>query len=120
TNYSVEFYRTLDIPVRKLECCSGDLADLKSKSIDIEAWSPRPHKYFEVCSCSNLPDNQARRIGLSVDGNEVKQVPHTLNYTVVAPPRMLICFLENNLKADGTITIPLALRKYMGDKEFIG
>ena len=113
-SYTVEFFRTLDIPVRTLECCSGDLADLKVKSIDVEAWSPRQKKYFEVGSCSNLGDAQARRLGIRVkteDGN--KYFPHTLNNTVVAPPRMLIAFLENNLNEDGSIRIPEALRSYM-------
>ena len=113
-SYTVEFFRTLDIPVRTLECCSGDLADLKVKSIDVEAWSPRQKKYFEVGSCSNLGDAQARRLGIRVkteDGN--KYFPHTLNNTVVAPPRMLIAFLENNLNDDGSIRIPEALRSYM-------
>ena len=113
-SYTVEFFRTLDSPVRTLECCSGDLADLKVKSIDVEAWSPRQKKYFEVGSCSNLGDAQARRLGIRVkteDGN--KYFPHTLNNTVVAPPRMLIAFLENNLNEDGSIRIPEALRSYM-------
>ena len=113
-SYTVEFFRTLDIPVRTLECCSGDLADLKVKSIDVEAWSPRQKKYFEVGSCSNLGDAQARRLGIRVkteDGN--KYFPHTLNNTVVAPPRMLIAFLENNLNEDGSIRIPETLRSYM-------
>ncbi|MDE5620946.1 MAG: serine--tRNA ligase [Ruminococcus sp.] len=113
-SYTVEFFRTLDIPVRTLECCSGDLADLKVKSIDVEAWSPRQQKYFEVGSCSNLGDAQARRLGIRVktsDGN--KYFAHTLNNTVVAPPRMLIAFLENNLNEDGSIRIPEALRPYM-------
>ena len=113
-SYTVEFFRTLDIPVRTLECCSGDLADLKVKSIDVEAWSPRQKKYFEVGSCSNLGDAQARRLGIRVkteDGN--KYFPHTLNNTVVAPPRMLIAFLENNLNEDGSIRIPESLRSYM-------
>ena len=113
-SYTVEFFRTLDIPVRTLECCSGDLADLKVKSIDVEAWSPRQKKYFEVGSCSNLGEAQARRLGIRVkteDGN--KYFPHTLNNTVVAPPRMLIAFLENNLNEDGSIRIPEALRSYM-------
>lgn len=119
-NYSVEFFRSLDIPVRALECCSGDLADLKVKSIDIEAWSPRQNKYFEVCSCSNMGEAQARRLGIRVKGNDKsKYFAHTLNNTVVAPPRMLIAFLENNLNADGTINIPQALQKYMG-KDKIG
>lgn len=119
TNYSVEFYQSIDMPVRVLECCSGDLADLKSKSVDIEAWSPRQQKYFEVCSCSNLTDAQARRIGLRVNGENGKYVPHTLNNTVAAPPRMLIAFLENNLNKDGSVNIPPALRMYMGGKEVI-
>ena len=113
-SYTVEFFRTLDIPVRTLECCSGDLADLKVKSIDVEAWSPRQKKYFEVGSCSNLGDAQARRLGIRVrteDGN--KYFPHTLNNTVVAPPRMLIAFVENNLNEDGSIRIPAALQPYM-------
>ena len=113
-SYTVEFFRSLDIPVRTLECCSGDLADLKVKSIDVEAWSPRQKKYFEVGSCSNLGDAQARRLGIRVkgaDGN--KYFAHTLNNTVVAPPRMLIAFLENNLNEDGSIRIPEALRYYM-------
>ena len=113
-SYTVEFFRTLDIPVRTLECCSGDLADLKVKSIDVEAWSPRQKKYFEVGSCSNLGDAQARRLGIRVkgaDGN--KYFAHTLNNTVVAPPRMLIAFLENNLNEDGSIRIPKALQSYM-------
>ena len=113
-SYTVEFFRTLDIPVRTLECCSGDLADLKVKSIDVEAWSPRQKKYFEVGSCSNLGDAQARRLGIRVkteDGN--KYFPHTLNNTVVAPPRMLIAFVENNLNEDGSIRIPKALQPYM-------
>lgn len=112
--YTVEFFRTLDIPVRTLECCSGDLADLKVKSIDVEAWSPRQQKYFEVGSCSNLGDAQARRLGIRIkDGEGNKYFPHTLNNTVVAPPRMLIAFLENNLNEDGSIRIPEALRPYM-------
>lgn len=110
--YSVEFFRSLDIPVRTLECCSGDLADLKVKSIDVEAWSPRQQKYFEVGSCSNLGDAQARRLGIRVKGED-KYFAHTLNNTVVAPPRMLIAFLENNLNEDGSIRIPEALRYYM-------
>jgi seryl-tRNA synthetase len=113
-SYTVEFFRTLDIPVRTLECCSGDLADLKVKSIDVEAWSPRQKKYFEVGSCSNLGDAQARRLGIRIktdDGN--KYFPHTLNNTVVAPPRMLIAFVENNLNEDGSIRIPKALQPYM-------
>ena len=115
---SVELFRSLDIPVRQLECCSGDLADLKVKSCDIEAWSPRQQKYFEVCSCSNLGDAQARRLKMRVKGADKKNyLPHTLNNTVVAPPRMLIAFLENNLNADMSVNIPVALRPYMGGKE---
>ena len=118
--YSVELFRSLDIPVRQLECCSGDLADLKCKSCDIEAWSPRQQKYFEVCSCSNLGDAQARRLKIRVKGEDGKTyLPHTLNNTVVAPPRMLIAFLENNLSTDGSVRIPAALRPYMGGKEII-
>ena len=118
--YSVELFRSLDIPVRQLECCSGDLADLKVKSCDIEAWSPRQKKYFEVCSCSNLGDAQARRLKIRVKGeNGENYLPHTLNNTVVAPPRMLIAFLENNLQADGSIKIPEPLRPYMGGKDAI-
>ena len=118
--YSVELFRSLDIPVRQLECCSGDLADLKVKSCDIEAWSPRQQKYFEVCSCSNLGDAQARRLKIRVRGEDGKNyLPHTLNNTVVAPPRMLIAFLENNLQADGSVKIPEALRPYMGGKEVL-
>ena len=115
--YSVELFRNFDIPVRQLECCSGDLADLKVKSCDIEAWSPRQQKYFEVCSCSNLGDAQARRLKIRVKGENGKPyLPHTLNNTVVAPPRMLIAFLENNLQADGSVKVPEALRPYMGGK----
>ena len=115
--YSVELFRSLDIPVRQLECCSGDLADLKVKSCDIEAWSPRQKKYFEVCSCSNLGDAQARRLKIRVKGEDGKMyLPHTLNNTVVAPPRMLIAFLENNLQADGSVLIPKVLQPYMGGK----
>ena len=117
--YTVELFRSLDIPVRQLECCSGDLADLKVKSCDVEAWSPRQQKYFEVGSCSNLGDAQARRLGIRVKGTNGKYFAHTLNNTVVAPPRMLIAFLENNLQADGSIRIPEALRPYMGGKEEI-
>ena len=118
--YTVELFRSLDIPVRQLECCSGDLADLKVKSCDVEAWSPRQQKYFEVGSCSNLGDAQARRLGIRVKGVDGKKYyAHTLNNTVVAPPRMLIAFLENNLQADGSIRIPEALRPYMGGKEVI-
>ncbi|MCD7826942.1 MAG: serine--tRNA ligase [Clostridiales bacterium] len=116
---TVDLFRTLDIPVRTLECCSGDLADLKVKSVDVEAWSPRQQKYFEVGSCSNLGDAQARRLGIRVKGKDGKYLANTLNNTVVAPPRMLIAFLENNLNADGTVSIPAALRPYMGGKEFI-
>ena len=117
--YSVELFRSLDIPVRQLECCSGDLADLKVKSCDIEAWSPRQQKYFEVCSCSNLGDAQARRLKMRVKGEKGTYLPHTLNNTVVAPPRMLIAFLENNLQADGSVKIPEVLRPYMGGKEVL-
>jgi len=118
--YTVDLFRSLDIPVRQLECCSGDLADLKVKSCDVEAWSPRQKKYFEVGSCSNLGDAQARRLGIRVKGADGKKYyAHTLNNTVVAPPRMLIAFLENNLQADGSIKIPEALRPYMGGKEEI-
>ena len=117
---TVDFFRTLDIPVRTLECCSGDLADLKVKSIDVEAWSPRQQKYFEVGSCSNLGDAQARRLGIRVKNKETgNYFPHTLNNTVVAPPRMLIAFLENNYNQDGSIRIPEALRMYMGGKEIL-
>ena len=113
--YSVELFRSMEIPVRQLECCSGDLADLKVKSCDIEAWSPRQQKYFEVCSCSNLGDAQARRLNMRVKGEDGKTyLPHTLNNTVVAPPRMLIAFLENHLQADGSVTIPEVLWPYMG------
>ena len=111
---TVDLFRSLDIPVRTLECCSGDLADLKVKSVDVEAWSPRQQKYFEVGSCSNLGDAQARRLKIRVDGENGKYFAHTLNNTVVAPPRMLIAFLENNLQADGSIRIPEVLRPYMG------
>jgi seryl-tRNA synthetase len=111
---TVDFFRTLDIPVRTLECCSGDLADLKVKSVDVEAWSPRQEKYFEVGSCSNLGDAQARRLKIRVNGENGKYFAHTLNNTVVAPPRMLIAFLENNLTAEGTVKIPKALQPYMG------
>ena len=118
---TVDFFRTLDIPVRTLECCSGDLADLKVKSLDVEAWSPRQQKYFEVGSCSNLGDAQARRLQIRVKGEDGrKYFAHTLNNTCVAPPRMLIAFLENNLQKDGRVRIPEALRMYMGGKEFIG
>ena len=117
---SVDFFLSLDIPVRTIECCSGDLADLKVKSCDVEAWSPRQKKYFEVCSCSNLGDAQARRLQIRVNGKDGKYFAHTLNDTVVAPPRMLIAFLENNLNEDGTVNIPVALRPYMGGKERMG
>ncbi len=116
---TVDLFRSLDIPVRTLECCSGDLADLKCKSIDVEAWSPRQKKYFEVGSCSNLTDAQARRLGIRVKGENGKYFAHTLNNTVVAPPRMLIAFLENNLNADGSVNIPEVLRPYMGGNEKI-
>ena len=117
---SVELFRSLDIPVRQLECCSGDLADLKVKSCDIEAWSPRQQKYFEVCSCSNLGDAQARRLHIRIKGADGKNyLAHTLNNTCVAPPRMLIAFLENNLHEDGTVSIPEVLRPYMGGKEVL-
>ncbi len=117
---TVDFFRTLDIPVRTLECCSGDLADLKVKSVDVEAWSPRQKKYFEVGSCSNLGDAQARRLGIRVKGADGKKyLAHTLNNTVVAPPRMLIAFLENNLQADGSVKIPEALQPYMGGQTLI-
>ena len=116
--YSVELFRSLEIPVRQLECCSGDLADLKVKSCDIEAWSPRQQKYFEVCSCSNLGDAQARRLKIRIKGADGKMyLPHTLNNTVVAPPRMLIAFLENHLQPDGSVTIPEVLWPYMGGKK---
>ena len=119
-NYSVELFRTLNIPVRKLVCCSGDLADLKYRSCDIEAWSPRQKTYFEVCSCSNLTDAQARRLGIRYKKEDgTKEFAHTLNNTVIAPPRMLIAFLENNLQKDGSVIIPEALRPYMGMKEKI-
>ena len=114
-----DLFRSMDIPVRTLECCSGDLADLKVKSVDVEAWSPRQKKYFEVGSCSNLGDAQARRLRIRVNGENGKYLAHTLNNTVVAPPRMLIAFLENNLQADGSVRIPEALRPYMGGKEVI-
>ena len=117
---TVDLFRSLDIPVRTLECCSGDLADLKVRSLDVEAWSPRQKKYFEVGSCSNLGDAQARRLKIRVSGKNGKYFAHTLNNTVVAPPRMLIAFLENNLNADGSVNIPVALRPYMGGKEIIG
>ena len=116
---TVDLFRSLDIPVRTLECCSGDLADLKVKSVDVEAWSPRQQKYFEVGSCSNLTDAQARRLKIRVKGENGNYLAHTLNNTVVAPPRMLIAFLENNLNADGSVSIPEALRMYMGGKDKI-
>ena len=116
---TVDLFRSLDIPVRTLECCSGDLADLKVKSVDVEAWSPRQKKYFEVGSCSNLTDAQARRLKIRIKGENGYNLAHTLNNTVVAPPRMLIAFLENNLNADGTVSIPEALRMYMGGKDKI-
>ena len=118
-SYTVELFRSLDIPVRTLECCSGDLADLKAKSCDVEAWSPRQKKYFEVGSCSNLTDAQSRRLGIRVKGEKGNYYPHTLNNTVVAPPRMLIAFLENNYNEDGSINIPEVLRPYMGGQEII-
>ncbi len=117
--YTVDLFRTLNIPVRTLECCSGDLADLKVKSCDIEAWSPRQKKYFEVGSCSNLGDAQARRLGIRVANNNEKYLPHTLNNTVITPPRMLIAFLENNLNADGSVNIPEVLSPYMGGSKKI-
>ena len=113
---TVDLFRSLDIPVRTLECCSGDLADLKTKSVDVEAWSPRQQKYFEVGSCSNLTDAQARRLKIRVNGEQGKYFAHTLNNTVVAPPRMLIAFLENNLNDDGSVNVPVALQPYMGGK----
>jgi seryl-tRNA synthetase len=116
---TVDLFRSLDIPVRTLECCSGDLADLKVKSCDVEAWSPRQKKYFEVGSCSNLGDAQARRLKIRIKGKDGNYFAHTLNNTVVAPPRMLIAFLENNLQADGSVKIPVALRPYMGGKEVL-
>ncbi|MFA5604038.1 MAG: serine--tRNA ligase [Bacilli bacterium] len=118
-NYTVELFRNLDIPVRTLECCSGDLADLKYKSLDVEAWSPRQEKYFEVGSCSNLTDAQSRRLGIRVKDGDNKYFAHTLNNTVVAPPRMLIAFVENNLNADGSVNIPETLRPYMGNLDKI-
>ena len=118
-SYTVELFRSLDIPVRTLECCSGDLADLKAKSVDVEAWSPRQQKYFEVGSCSNLTDAQARRLGIRIKGENGNYYAHTLNNTVVAPPRMLIALLENNYKPNGSIVIPEALRPYMGGKEIL-
>ena len=118
-NYSVELFRTLNIPVRKLVCCSGDLADLKYRSCDIEAWSPRQKTYFEVGSCSTLGDAQARRLGIRVKGEKGNYYPHTLNNTVLASTRALIALLENNLQEDGSIIIPEVLRAYMGGKEVI-
>ena len=118
--YSVELFRSLDIPVRKLVCCSGDLADLKYRSCDIEAYSPRQDKYFEVCSCSNLTDAQARRLAIRYKKeNGEKEYVHTLNNTVIAPPRMLIALLENNYQEDGSVIVPIPLRPYMGGKEVI-
>ncbi len=116
---TVDLFRSLDIPVRTLECCSGDLADLKCKSCDVEAWSPRQKKYFEVGSCSNLGDAQARRLKIRIKGENGNYLAHTLNNTVVAPPRMLIAFLENNLRADGSVAVPVPLRPYMGNKELL-
>ena len=116
-SYTVELFRSLDIPVRTLECCSGDLADLKAKSLDVEAWSPRQQKYFEVGSCSNLTDAQSRRLGIRIKGEKGNYFAHTLNNTVIAPPRMLIAFLENNYNEDGSINIPEVLRPYMGGTE---
>jgi len=118
-NETVEFFRSLDIPVRKLECCSGDLADLKVKSCDVEAWSPRQKKYFEVGSCSNLGDAQARRLGLKVEHKGKRYFPHTLNNTVVASPRALIALIENNQNKDGSINVPEVLVNYMGGKKLI-
>ena len=118
-SYSVELFRSMNIPVRTLECCSGDLADLKAKSCDIEAWSPRQQKYFEVCSCSNLTDAQARRLGIRIKGENGNYFAHTLNNTVVAPPRMLIAIMENNYNEDGSVTVPEVLRPYMGGTEKI-
>ena len=118
-SYTVELFRSMDIPVRTLECCSGDLADLKAKSVDVEAWSPRQKKYFEVGSCSNLTDAQSRRLGIRIKGEEKNYYAHTLNNTVVAPPRMLIALVENNYNEDGSVTIPKVLRPYMGGKEKI-
>jgi seryl-tRNA synthetase len=117
--FTVDFFRTLDVPVRTLECCSGDLADLKVKSCDVEAWSPRQRKYFEVGSCSTLGDAQARRLGIRYKSEEGNVLAHTLNNTVVAPPRMLIAFIENNLQEDGSVRIPESLRSYMGGKSVI-
>ena len=116
-SYTVELFRSMNIPVRTLECCSGDLADLKAKSVDVEAWSPRQKKYFEVGSCSNLTDAQSRRLGIRIKRENGKYYARTLNYTVVAPPRMLIAFLENNYMPDGSVVIPEVLRPYMGGVE---
>jgi len=116
-SYTVELFRSMNIPVRTLECCSGDLADLKAKSVDVEAWSPRQKKYFEVGSCSNLTDAQSRRLGIRIKGEKGNYFAHTLNNTVVAPPRMLIAFLENNYIPDGSIVIPEVLKSYMGGTE---
>ena len=119
-HYTVELFRSMDVPVRTIECCSGDLADLKVKSYDVEAWSPRQKKYFEVGSCSNLGDAQARRLGIRVKAEDGrKYFAHTLNNTVAAPPRMLIALLENNLNADGSVNIPKSLQPYMGGKTII-
>ncbi|MFA6662133.1 MAG: aminoacyl--tRNA ligase-related protein, partial [Bacilli bacterium] len=117
--YTVEFFRSMDVPVRTLECCSGDLADLKVKSIDVEAWSPRQKKYFEVGSCSNLGDAQARRLGIRIKGEKGNRLAHTLNNTVVAPPRMLIALVENHLLPDGSIEVPEVLQPYMGGTKVI-
>ena len=117
--FTVELFTSMEIPVRTLECCSGDLADLKVKSIDVEAWSPRQKKYFEVGSCSNLGDAQARRLGIRIKGEKGNYFAHTLNNTVVAPPRMLIALLENHLQKDGSINVPKVLRPYMGGTEVI-
>ena len=118
-SYTVEFFRSMNIPVRTLECCSGDLADLKAKSCDVEAWSPRQKKYFEVGSCSNLTDAQARRLGIRIKGENRNYFAHTLNNTVVAPPRMLIAIVENNYQPDGSVIVPEVLRPYMGGLERI-
>ena len=118
-SYTVELFRSMGIPVRTLECCSGDLADLKYKSVDVEAFSPRQQKYFEVGSCTNMTDAQARRLGIRINDHGNKYFAHTLNNTVIAPPRMLIAFLENNYQEDGSIKIPEVLRSYMGDKKII-
>ena len=118
-HYTVELFVSMEIPVRTLECCSGDLADLKYRSVDVEAWSPRQKKYFEVGSCSNLTDAQARRLGIRYKGESGSRYAHTLNNTVVAPPRMLIAFVENHLRADGSVYIPEVLRPYMGGQKEI-